>query len=98
MSLRLCIAAGVVLLLATAVPVARQFGSFFLPSPTAVEYDSRFAFTRIRYGTRVGGNGGWEHDYPAADRNFAAILDYMTHTRVNLSGSNIFDLDDPRIF
>ena len=61
MSPRLRIAAGIVLLLATALPVvAGQFGRFFLPSPTAVEYDSRFAFTRIRYGTRVGGNGGWE--------------------------------------
>jgi hypothetical protein len=99
MSPRLRITAGILLLLATALPVvAGQFGRFFLPSTTAVEYDSRFAFTRIRYGTRVGGNGGWEHDYPQADRNFAALLDYMTHMRVNLKGSNILDLDDPRIF
>ena len=99
MSPRLRLAAGIGLLLATALPVvAGQFGRFFLPSPTSVEYDSRFAFTRIRYGTRVGGNGGWEHDYPQADRNFAAILDYTTHMRVHLNGSNIFDLDDPRIF
>ena len=93
------VAATIVVLLVTAIPVvAGQFGRFFLPPPTAVEYDSQFAFTRIRYGTRVGGNGGWEHDYPQADRNFAAILDYMTHMRVNLKGSNIFDLEDPRIF
>jgi hypothetical protein len=99
MNPRLRIAAAIVLLLAAALPVvASQFGRFSLPAATAVEYDSRFAFTRIRYGTRVGGNGGWEHDYPAADRNFAAILDYMTHMRVHLDGSNIFDLDDPRIF
>ena len=99
MSPRLRITAGIALLLATALPVvAGQSGRFFLPTPTAVEYDSRFAFTRIRYGTRVGGNGGWEHDYPQADRNFVALLDYMTHMRVNLTGSNIFDLDDPRIF
>ncbi|HET9196547.1 MAG TPA: DUF4159 domain-containing protein [Vicinamibacterales bacterium] len=89
----------VVLLLAMGLPVvAGQFGRFFLPPTTTVEYDSRFAFTRIRYGTRTGGNFGWEHDYPQADRNFAAILDYMTHMRVNLNGSNILDLDDPRIF
>jgi hypothetical protein len=80
------------------VMAAGQFGRFFLPQVTAVEYDSQFAFTRIRYGTRTGGNGGWEHDYPQADRNFSAILDYISHTRVNLKGSNIFDLDDPRIF
>ena len=99
MSLRFRVTVGVMVLVAIALPaVGSQFGRFFLPPPTAVEYDSHFAFTRIRYGTRVGGNGGWEHDYPTADRNFAAILDYMTHTRVHLDGSNIFDLDDPRIF
>ena len=75
-----------------------QFRRFFLPEPTAVDYDSRFAFTRIRYGSRVGGNYGWEHDYPTADRNFAAILDYLTRMRVHVNGSNILDLDDPRIF
>lgn len=87
-------------LLAIALPVlaGQNFGRFFLPASTAVDYDSRFVFTRIRYGTRVGSNGGWEHDYPQADRNFTALLDYTTHTRVNLNGSNIFDLDDPRIF
>lgn len=99
MSQRLRIAVGIVLLLATALPViAGQFGRYFLPPPTAVEPDSRFAFTRIRYGTRVGRNGGWEHDYPQADRDFSAILDYISHTRVHLNESNILDLDDPRIF
>ncbi len=88
----------IVVVVAMALPAAAQFGRFSLPGPTSVEYDGQFAFTRIRYGTRVGRNGGWEHDYPQADRNFAAILDYMTHTRVNLKGSNIFDLEDPRIF
>ena len=89
----------ITLLSAIAIPaIAGQFGRFFLPSVRSVDYDSRFAFTRIRYGTRVGTNGGWEHDYPQADKNFAAILDYMTHMRVNLEGSNILDLDDPRIF
>ena len=80
---------------------ASQF-SFFRPSREslpAVKYDSHFAFTRIRYGARVGrGASGWEHDYPAADRNFSAILDYITNMRVHLDGSNILDLDDPRIF
>ena len=80
---------------------ASQF-SFFRPSREslpAVKYDSHFAFTRIRYGARVGrGASGWEHDYPAADRNFSAILDYITHMRVHLDGSNILDLDEPRIF
>jgi hypothetical protein len=69
------------------------------PAPT-VEYDSHFVFTRIRYGASLGRGfgGGWEHDYPTADRNFAAILDYITNMRVRKDGSNILDLDDARLF
>ena len=81
---------------------AAQRSFFFFTrseSLPAVTYNSHFAFTRIRYGARVGrGASGWEHDYPTADRNFSAILDYITHTRVHLTDSNIFDLEDPRIF
>ena len=100
MSRRFRIVAGLAALSAMVFPVVAsgQFGRFFLPQVTAVEYDSQFAFTRIRYGTRTRSNYGWEHDYPQADRNFSAILDYISHTRVNLKGSNILDLDDPRIF
>jgi len=94
---------GALVLSAFVIPVLAAgqefFGRFFRPQPTAVEYDSFFAFTRIRYGARVGrGYGGWEHDYPTADRNFSAILDYKTNMRVHLQDSNILDLDDPRIF
>jgi hypothetical protein len=81
------------------VAAGQDFFRRFLPARMpAVQYDSHFAFTRIRYGTRVGGNGGWEHDYPTADKNFSAILDYITNMRVHLDGSNILDLEDPRIF
>jgi hypothetical protein len=101
MSPRLRAVAAVVLLSAMALPVAAGqnfLGRFFRAQPVAVTYDSYFAFTRIRYGTRVGSNCGWEHDYPAADRNFSAILDYISNMRVHLNDSNILDLDDPRIF
>jgi hypothetical protein len=102
MSPRLRVVAGILLLLSCmALPLAAGqdfLGRFFSPRPIAVEYDSRFAFTRIRYGTRVGGNFGWEHDYPAADRNLSAILDYITNMRVHLNDSNVLDLEDPRIF
>jgi hypothetical protein len=94
---------GVGLLLAVlSLPMAaagQGFFRFFSGSLPAVTYDSHFAFTRIRYGARVGrGASGWEHDYPTADRNFSAILDYITNMRVHLDGSNILDLEDPRIF
>jgi hypothetical protein len=102
MSPRFRVIGGIVLLSATVLPMLAAgqdvFDRFMRARATAVEYDSRFAFTRIRYGSRVGTNGGWEHDYPQADRNFAAILDFATHARVRLDGSNVLDLDDPRIF
>jgi uncharacterized protein DUF4159 len=65
-----------------------------------VEYDSHFVFTRIRYGGGLGGFRGsaWDHDYPTADRNLAAILDYISNMRVRLDGTNVYDLDDPGIF
>jgi Domain of unknown function (DUF4159) len=70
-----------------------------------VPYNGSFTFTRIRYGARGGqGLGGWgrssawNHDYPGADRNIQQILDEFTYLRSNTSGSNVVDLDDPRIF
>jgi hypothetical protein len=94
---------GALLLSVLVLPLAALAQRFFFPSSgqsfPAVTYDSHFAFTRIRYGARIGqGFGGWEHDYPTADRNFSAILDYITNMRVHLDGSNILDLDDARIF
>jgi hypothetical protein len=67
-----------------------------------VDYDSNLTFTRLVYGSglRDFGFGGsaWSHDYPAADRNLSAIIDYITHVRVRLDGTNVLDLDDPEIF
>src|SRR5687768_12784875 len=65
-------------------------------------YDSRLVFTRIAYNTGLGGFGfnsnAWNHDYPAADRNVAALIDYISHARVRLDGTNVLELDDPEIF
>ena len=59
-------------------------------------------FTRLAFGAGLGGFGfggeAWSHDYPAADRNVGAIIDYITHARVRLDGTNILTLDDPEIF
>ena len=65
-----------------------------------VPYDSNWVFTRIRYNNTLGGfgQGGWEHDYPTADRNLTAIVDYISHVRARMDGSNILDLDDEQIF
>src|SRR5262245_18654408 len=57
-------------------------------------YDGRFTFTRVRFT----GRGGWDHDYPQADRYLPLILNEVTSLRPNLDGSNILDLEDPEIF
>ena len=66
----------------------------------AVDYDGTFTFTRIRYSSGLRGFGGasWAHDYPAADRNVSAIIDYVTNLRIRLDGTNVLSLDDPRLF
>ena len=103
MRMRVRVIVGALLLSVLVLPLAAAAQRFFFRSLSgslpAVEYNSHFAFTRIRYGARIGqAFGGWEHDYPTADKNFSAILDYITNMRVHLDGSNILDLDDPRIF
>jgi hypothetical protein len=90
------VAAGLLLLLP--LSAAAQFGRRAQPGET-VPYDSHFTFTRIRYGGGLGfGGASWAHDYPSADRNLSAIVDYVTNMRVRLDGTNVLDLDDPRIF
>lgn len=58
-------------------------------------YDGRFTFTRVRF---TGRGGGWDHDYPQADRHLPLILNEVTALRPNLDGSNVLDLEDPAIF
>jgi Domain of unknown function (DUF4159) len=72
----------------------------FSSGAATVPYDSNFAFTRIRYSGGGFGFGGstWSHDYPAADRNLSAIVDYITNMRLSLDGTNVLDLSDPRVF
>ena len=67
------------------------------------EYTGNLTFTRIAFGS--GGLAGfgfggdaWAHDYPAADRNIGALIDYITHARVEIGDTNILTLDDPEIF
>jgi hypothetical protein len=94
----------VVALLASPLVAADQFRRQQLRETITAEYDSHYVFTRIRYNASGRGlargffGGGWEHDYPTADRNLTAIVDYITNARVRVDASNILDLDDPRIF
>ena len=88
-------AAGCCVAVCLALPLvaAGQFRRQSQQRIATVEYNSHFAFTRIRYR-----NGNWSHDYPMGDQNLSAILDYITNMRVRLDGTNVFDLDDPGIF
>jgi hypothetical protein len=65
-----------------------------------VPYNTKFTFSRIRYGGfgfRRGG-GSWAHDYPQADHNLPVILESVSSLRPNTGASNVFDLEDPEIF
>ncbi len=70
-----------------------------------VEYDGRFTFVRIRYGTGLneGGFRGrrrqapWAHDFPRAERNFMEILKETTFIAPFMNGSNVFATDDPEL-
>ena len=65
--------------------------------PTAVEYDGRFAFTRLRYTGGFRRDPGWAHDYPRADWHFQRILSEISLTPTFVDESNIFTLDDPEL-
>jgi hypothetical protein len=67
------------------------------------KYTGNLTFTRLAFGSGGLGSFGfggsaWSHDYPAADRNVGALIDYITHARVQLETTNILTLDDPEIF
>jgi hypothetical protein len=94
MKKRFLIAAVLVVAVIPLVAAGQRFGRRAPRYTASVDYNSHFAFTRIRYN----GAGGWEHDFPMADKNFSAIIDYISNVRVHLDGTNILDLDDAHLF
>lgn len=64
----------------------------------SLDYDGRFAFTRIRYQSGWGRGGSWAHDYPRADIHLPRILGELTTMRLQVEASNVYDLDNPAIF
>jgi hypothetical protein len=88
------------LLLLVTVPLEAQYrrrGRGTASIEANVENIHEFTFVRLRY-SAGGGNPGWYHDYPRAERNFAKILDELTFVEPYLGGSNILRLDDPELF
>lgn len=73
-----------------------------------VPYDGRFTFARLRYDEslwegagfwgRRGGDPGWAHDYPRAERHLMKLLSELTAIRPYLDGGNILSADDPELF
>jgi len=97
-------AAGLLVLVMTAsaqfdAPSAR-------PYRLDVDYDGRFTFVRLRWGSDRGGFGfrrggwssAWNHDYPRAEQNLSAILQELTFLDIRTDGSRILTLDDPALF
>jgi Domain of unknown function (DUF4159) len=70
--------------------------------PVESEYDGRFTFVRLRYGSFEGGRRGmsnaWNHDFPRAEQHLSKILKELTLIDTNTEGSRILTLDDPDLF
>jgi hypothetical protein len=97
-----------------AVALEQPFRGYFTTDPPQVDYPSfpyegSFTFARIKFRPMAwapvppgiyswGLDLGWNHDYPAAEINFAKILDELTGVKAQLEGGNIIGLDDPRLF
>jgi hypothetical protein len=83
--------------LALLVLTGQRGGVYVMQNPG---YNGLFTFTRIRYGGGGFGRGGasWAHDYPDGDHNISIILRELTAVRANVTGTNVFTLDDPELF
>ena len=90
-----------ILLSATAGGV--QFGAAQQSHRGDLEYDGRFTFVRLRWGSdlgfsrRGGFSSAWNHDYPRAERHLALILEELTALDIHTDGSLILPLDDPEL-
>lgn len=73
-----------------------RFGMSVADGHVNPPYDGRFTFTRIRFSGI--GRGGWDHDYPQADRHLPLILNEITALRPRLDATNVLMLEDPKIF
>jgi hypothetical protein len=70
------------------------------------EYDGRFTFVRLRWGSGAGGFGrrgggmsnAWNHDFPRAEQNLVHLLKDLTLMDANTSGSLILTLNDRALF
>jgi hypothetical protein len=93
----------VVALLAGAVPATAQFDAPALRHRGDVDYDGRFTFVRLRWGSdrrfpRGGFGSAWDHDYPRAEQNLSMIMQELTALDIHTDASRVLMLDDPELF
>ncbi|HEU4939077.1 MAG TPA: DUF4159 domain-containing protein [Vicinamibacterales bacterium] len=104
MTTRHWVNAGLAILLSATTAGGVQFGAAQQSHRGDLEYDGRFTFVRLRWGSdlgfsRRGGFGSaWNHDYPRAERHLTLILEELTALDIHTDGSLILPLDDPELF
>jgi hypothetical protein len=96
--LRLC---AIAILTGGAVSAAPQDRGGYYRSDLA--YDGRVTFVRLRWQSdpgfsRGGFRSAWNHDYPRAEQNLAAIIRELSYLDIRDDGSRILTLDDPDLF
>ncbi len=94
--------------LAAATTVARSGRSAPAPAPAMQEntaYNGKWIWVRLRYRSGYGGGGfrrrggddGWFHDYPDAERNLTRLIGAISEIKPGVEGGNIIDLGDPEL-
>jgi hypothetical protein len=68
-----------------------------------LDYDGRFTFVRLRWGSDLGFSprgfsSAWNHDYPRAEQHLAQIVKEITAIDIRTDASLILALDDPELF
>jgi hypothetical protein len=102
---RWLLAGALVVVSAAAALGAQRFipGFAYEPPVDNLPYDGRFTFVRLKYTSGPGGyyfHGlpAWAHGYNRAEANLSRILDSISAVHPHMDGSNVFALDDPRLF
>jgi hypothetical protein len=102
---RWLLASALIVVSAAAALGAQRFipGFAYEPPVDNLPYDGRFTFVRLKYTSGPGGYyyrglPAWAHGYNRAEANLSRILDAISAVHPHLDGSNVFALDDPRLF
>jgi Domain of unknown function (DUF4159) len=92
-----------VVLLAGATTASAQRNAAVAQHSIDAQYDGRFTFTRLRWGSdgrfaRGGWASAWDHDFPRAEQHLSQIIKELTYLDIRTDASRILMLDDPELF